>query len=179
MGKLWMIGAASALGVLLVVSVAVALLERETEFEAGTPEAKVQSFLQAMDESEYEDAYSMLTSSLQQDCGPEQIFASRLNYDNRFEDNRITLERTDTVGAVTFVTLRVTEFRSDGPFGSSESSYEQQYALEPEDGDWRFRQYPWPLYDCGAIRPPTPAHETLAPKPVPAPEPTPALTPTI
>ena len=67
MGKLWMIGAASALGVLLVVSVVVALLERETEFEAGTPEAKVQSFLQAMDESEYEDAYSMLTSSLQQD----------------------------------------------------------------------------------------------------------------
>ncbi len=178
MGKVWMIGAASALGVLLVVSVVVALTERESEFEPGTPEATVQRFLKAMGQSEYENAHGMLASDLQVDCGPEQMFTSRFAYDDRFENNRITLEETDTIGDATFVTLRITEFRSDSPFGSSESSHEQRYVLKFENGDWRFSEFPWPLNNCGPYKPALPVRELPAEKPAPAPKPTTVPTPT-
>tara|TARA_Y100000294_G_C8540649_1_gene331024 strand:+ start:161 stop:694 length:534 start_codon:yes stop_codon:yes gene_type:complete len=176
MGKVWMIGAASALGVLLLVSVVVALTERETDFEPGTPEATIQQFLKAMGQSEYESAYGMLASNLQVDCGPEQMFTARFAYDDRFENNRVTLEETHRIGESTFVTLRITEFRSDGPFGSSESSHEQRYALKSENGDWRFSEFPWPLYNCGSYKSESPVREIPVPSPTPTPTPVPTPT---
>ncbi len=175
MGKVWMIGAASALGVLLVASVIVALTERESEFESGTPQATVQRFLQAVQASEFQGAYDMLAANLQENCSPERMFGSPSSYNDRLQTNRITLEGTDTVGDATFVTLRIAEFRADGPFGSSERSHDQRYVLQLEGGDWRFVEYPWPLFNCGSFLAPPPIREV--PKPIPPSTPTPAPNP--
>ena len=165
MAKVWSIVAAVALVVLLVASVVVAVLEREEPFEAGTPEAAVQDLLRAVEEEEFETAYGLLSAELREDCSAEQVFGMPFHVRNQFDENRITLEQTNEVGGATFVTVRVSSFQRDGPFGGSENSFLQRYALRRVDDQWRFVEFPWPLFRCGPSRPVREASE--GPVPVP------------
>ena len=47
MSKIWLIGGAAALSVLLLASVAIGLTQSEDTFQAGTPEETVQRYLKA------------------------------------------------------------------------------------------------------------------------------------
>ena len=38
--------------------------------------------------------------------------------------------------------------QSSGPFDSGESSYDRRYALQQEEGEWKFTEYPWPYDYC-------------------------------
>lgn len=161
MAKTWTIVAAVALALLLVASVVVAVLEKEESFQAGTAAAAVQDFLRAVEEDEFEAAYGLLSAELREECSAEQVFGMPLRYRAQFDQNRITLEQTNEVGGATFVTVRVSSFRRDGPFGSSENLFLQRFALRQTDGEWRFVEFPWPLFRCGQPR--------LAPEPPVAP----------
>ena len=163
MAKVWTIVAAVALALLLVASVVVAVLEREEPFESGTADAAVQDLLRAVEEDELETAYGLLSTELREECSAEQVFSQPLRYRQQFEGNRITLEQTDEVGGATLVTVRISSFQRDGPFGSSENSFLQRYALRQTEGEWRFVEFPWPLFQCG--------RSELAPPPVRAREP--------
>ena len=179
MAKVWTIVAAVALVLLLVASVIVAALEREEPFEAGTAEAAVQDFLRAVEEDDFETAYALLSEELREECPAEQVFGQPFHYRRQFDENRITLEQTSEVGGSTLVTLRVSSFQRDGPFGGSENSFLQRYALRRVDDQWRFVEFPWPLFQCGAakpvVEPAGPARRPPGPSPTPAP---PASTPT-
>ena len=153
MAKVWTIVAAVALVVLLVASVVVAVLEREEPFEAGTAEATVQDFLRAVKEDEFETAYGLLSAELKEECSAEQVFSNTLRNRVQFDQNRITLEQTNEVGGATFVTIRISSFRRDGPFGSSENHFLQRYALRQTEAQWRFVEFPWPLFECGPFKP--------------------------
>ena len=149
MAKVWTIVAAVALVILLVASVVVAVLAREEPFEAGTPEAAVQDLLRAVEDDEFETAYGLLSAELRAECSAEQVFGQPFHIRNQFVENRITLEQTNEVGGATFVTVRVSSFQRDGPFGSSENSFLQRYALRQAGDQWQFVEFPWPLFRCG------------------------------
>jgi len=179
MAKVWTIVAAVALVLLLVASVIVAALESEEPFEAGTPEAAVQDFLRAVEEDELETAYGLLSAELREECSAEQVFSVSFGYRHQFDQNRITLEQTSEVGGSTLVTVRVASFQRDGPFGGSENSFLQRYALRRMDDQWQFVDFPWPLFQCGppkrVVEPAEPVRRPPEPSPTPAP---PASTPT-
>ena len=146
MTKWWLIGAAAFLGVLLVVSIVLALTSRETEFTPGTPERAVQDLLRAAEDNDIEAAHAMLSEDLREKCALRN-FADR---SDRFDDEdiRAALRDTTTIDEITFVNVRVTRFHRGGPFGSSESSNNRRYSLQQEDGQWKFTEYPWPYNWC-------------------------------
>ena len=176
MSKAWLIGGGVFLGVLFVASVIVALLESEEPLPEGTPEAAVQSFLTATEDENLELAYSFLSKGLQEDCAVEKFVGGDVRAVDRLRDDRVTLESTATVKDTVFVTVRVTRFHGSGPFGASESSFEQRFALRQEgDGQWRFTEYPWPFFRCGpfSIERPGSVPPRLDPTPIREPRPTP------
>jgi len=151
----WLIGGAAFLLLLLVVAVVVALVEKEKSFDDGTPEATVQRFLSAVEDEEFQLAYGFLSQELSEDCTFDQFFsrtggpgAGLLRYE------RISLKQTKIQGERAFVTVRITNFRGSGPFGTSESSHEQTFILSRQDDGWRFSLYPWPFFQCGPYKPP-------------------------
>ncbi len=118
MAKGWLIGGGAFLVVLLVVSIIVALLEREEPLTAGTPEAAVQQFLQAMESEDLSVSFSMLSRALQDECGLEE-FGGR-NFSSRNKFGRITLEDSRIIEDTAFVTVRISQFNRNGPFSTSE-----------------------------------------------------------
>ena len=180
MTKLWLIGAGVFLGALLIAAVVVALLEQEDTLTEGSPEAAVQSFLLSLENEDFGAAYDFLSAELKDECKIDDLFGSTMRSDGRLESNRITLDKTTFVNGTAVVTVRLTQFRGSGPFGSSESSYQQRYSLVQEENEWKFKEYPWPLFRCGPFRPvpAVPPLPEIRPEPVPAPTAEPAPTPT-
>ena len=148
MTKWWLIGAAAFLAVLLIASIFLALTSRETEFTPGTPERAVQDLLRAAENDDIEAAYGMLSAELQEKCELKNyVDGGRYRFDDD-RDIRATLRETKVVDDITFVNVRVTRFYGGGPFDSGESSYNQQFALKQEGGEWKFTEYPWPYDYC-------------------------------
>lgn len=166
MSKLWLIGGAAFLGILLIASIIVALTIDEDILQEGTPEAVVQGFLKAVDTEDFLTAHSFLSEDLKQECPVERFFGDPHPRNNQLKDARITFEDTKMVNETAFVTVRISRFQGRGGLlGPSESSYEQQYTLRQQDGEWQFSQrYPWPFSRC-PIRP-------IQPRIEPTPEPT-------
>lgn len=165
MSRVWLIGGAVFLGILLVASVIVALTNDEDTLQEGTPEAVVQGFLKAVDAEEFLTAHSYLAEDLKQDCPAEKLFGDSFPRDNEIKNARITLEKTTMLNDSALVTVRISRFRGSGPFGASESSFEQQYTLSQQDGEWRFSQFPWPFFRCGPFLR-SPLAPKIAPEPV-------------
>ena len=171
MTKGWLIGGVAFLVLLLVVAVVVAIVEEEESFGDGTPEATVQGFLKAVQDEEFQLAHGFLSQELSEDCTFDQFFsraggpgAGSLRYE------RISLKQTKFQGDRAFVTVRITNFRGSGPFGTSESSHEQTFILSRQDDTWLFSLYPWPFFQCGPYRPPV---ERIPIERPPVPEPAP------
>ena len=164
MSKLWLIGGAAFLGILLIASIIVALTIDEDTLQEGTPEAVVQGFLKAVDTEDFLAAHSYLAEDLKQDCPVEEFFGDSFPRSHQLKDARITFEKTTMVNETAFVTVRISRFQGRGGLlGPSESSYEQQYTLRQQDGEWQFSEHPWPFFRC-SIRP--------EPRIAPTPEPT-------
>ena len=177
MTKIWLIGAGVVLGGLLIAAVAVALLEKEDFLPEGTPEAAVQNFLLSLEGEDYDASYDFLSAELKQDCKIDDLFGANRISSDRLLNVVITMDDTTFVADTAFVTFRLTQTRGRWPFDSPNSSYTQQFSLQQEEGDWKFTKYPWPLFQCGPIKP---VQEFRAPAPVERSEPAtvPKTTPT-
>ena len=175
MSKGWLIGGALFLLALLIASVVVAILEKEEPLPEGTPEATVQHFVEAVEDDDLQAVYDALSTDLQEECPIEEFFGGAPPGELRLRGDRIILEGTRTLDSSAFVTVRITEFHGSGPFGASESSFEQRFSLRKEEGRWRFADYPWPFFRCGPFKPfPEPRREALPPERI---EPEPTRTP--
>ena len=150
MGKGWLIGGAVVLGALLVASIVVALMEDTELLPEGTASATVQRFFMAVEHEDFELAHAFLTEDLKAECPVDEFFGGTIR---SMRDNRITLVGTRTAAETVFVTVQITELHRAGPFGSSESSYEQRYSLRQEGRLWQFTEYPWPFFQCGPFKP--------------------------
>lgn len=171
MARWWLIGGGAALGALLIASIALALTNRPTEFAPGTPEAAVQALLHAANVDEFETAYGMLAQSLREEC-PLRHFAEMnsmygYGYGGGVPDIEARLHSSRIVGEDAFVVVDVTEYYGTGIYGSGESSRNERYSLQRENGDWKFTNYPWPYSYCDRWELPG----------VPSPTPTPTSTP--
>ena len=149
MTRWWLIGAAVFLAVLLIASITLALLSKETEFAPGTPEHAVQTLLRAAENEDIETAYGMLSNNLQKKCELKN-FADGGGYGYRGDDRdiRATLRDTKIVDDITFVNVEVTRFYGSGPFDTGESSYDVRFEMQQEDDEWKFTDYPWPYDYC-------------------------------
>ena len=150
MKNYWLIAGGAILGLLLIASVVVAVLQNEAEFAPGSPEAAVQTYLRALDEDDFQAVHDALSPELQEQCSIEDMFGGRYVSQRRsaLEDKRITLEGARTLDETTFVTVRIVELYSDGLFGPSGFDYDETFTLEQFDGHWRFSENPWPRFDC-------------------------------
>ena len=175
MSRNWLIGGGLFLAALLVASVVVALLEDEESFAEGSVEETVQVYLRAVEDDDFETAHGLLSSELKDECPIDEFAGGNIPTRSDLGDDRVTLEKTTTVKETVFVTVRVTQLRGRGPFGTSESSFEQRFSLRQQEGDWRFTEYPWPFFRCGpfkpepAPRPPAPAASPLPVEPTQTP----------
>ena len=174
MTKLWLIGAGVLLGALLIAAVTVALLEQEDTLTEGSPEAAVQSFLLSLENDDFGAAYDHLSAELKEECQIDDLFGRSRGFGKQ-QDDRITLEGTTIEDETAFVTVRRTQFRGGGPFGTSESSHEERFIMIREEGSWKFKTSPPLMYGCGPVKPvPVPPEPVPPPTAEPAPKPTPS-----
>lgn len=173
MSKFWLMGAGALLGVLVIVSIVIALVEKEAVLEAGTAEARVQEFLRTFEDEDYASAHAMMSDTLQAECPIEDFVARDRFQRNQLRDSRITLQDTQVFDGTTNVNVSITSFYANEPFGTSESSYVQTYQLRQDaEGEWRFiNQYPYPVFNCPYFG------NDLREPDFPKPEPTPTATP--
>ena len=165
MQNIWLIGGATFVGVLLVASIVVALVQKEETFSEGTPERAVQLFLEAAKDESFQAAYDMLSDDLKESCAFDEYVEQLVGLDARLRDTRLTVKETKDLGEdKVIVVVRVTRISSDGPFRTSEDDRTQRYTLGLEQGKWRFTQYPWPANSCSR-----PSIEPVRPPPRPNP----------
>ncbi len=155
MNNYWLIGGGAVLGILIIASVVVAVLQKEAEFAPGSPEAAVQAYLRALDEDDFQGVHDALSPEIQDRCSIEDMFNGRFPGHRRsgLEDKRITLDGARTLDETTFVTIRISELRGDGLFGPSEFDYDATFALKQFDGHWKFSENPWPRFECARPEP--------------------------
>ena len=151
MDRYWIIGGGVLLSVLLIGSIVISLSNDEEVFDSGTPEYAVQQYLRSMGQGDFETAHASLSPDLQSECSVEDLFKQVSGgRRDQLDDNRITLGPVQLVGETTSVTVKVNEFRGGGLFGSSEWSYERRFFLRQIDDEWKFTDFPWPLFRCSA-----------------------------
>ena len=149
MNNYWLIGGGAVLGILIVASVVVAVLQKEAEFAPGSPEATVQDYLRALEEDDFQTVRDTFSPELQSRCGIEDMFRGYRSVGwRRLHESQITLEGSRTLEATTFVIVRIARLRGGDLFGPSEYAFEETFALRQFDGLWRFSENPWPHFDC-------------------------------
>ena len=178
----WLGGVAAVVVGLIVVSVLVAALGANKEpvlLPEDQPEGVVQRYLLAVDANETEKAFGYVSPKLKDYCTVQQ-FRDSTQY-TREQDMRISLSRTEVVGGVTFVDVRVTQthVNAEIPFTPRESSFTQRFSLQQVDGAWKFIDPPWPMSWCPGLDPRVPGKPfPVGPAATPAVPVTPPLAPT-
>ena len=110
----------------------------------GTPEATVQSYLQALNDGRSEDAAALFASK--SSCTVEDIDRAYID-----KNAQVSLDKTvmtNSTSAIVYVSIQ----RNDAPLIADPYTESQDYRLTKEDGIWKLSGIPWPLYDCGVIR---------------------------
>ena len=112
------------------------------ELNPSSPEATVQTFLEAVFDDRNDEAAALLVSDSK--CQVEDLDRSYVP-----ESRRVTLTRSEITSGVARVKVSV-EISNGDPFNSffKES---HTYRLQSAGGKWRIEGIPWPLYDCGNL----------------------------
>ena len=148
MAKSWLIGGGIFVGILLVASIVLVMFRVEATFPAGSPERAVQDYLVAVEKNDLEQAYNLLGPEMREACTIEN-FASNSQFGrDEIQTSRIVFEDKTNVNDTVIVTVRVSRVQSEGPFGVSDYSHSEDFALQQKDGEWRFTRAPWPYFGC-------------------------------
>lgn len=136
----------AVVGVALIVGAVAGALREPAALEAGTPEAAVQAYLQAVIAGEYEQATQYLSAEAAERCDAAEL--RRADVPERLT---ATLEEVRPAGDGQEVLVH---FRAGPPppqLGGSGYSYTERFLLVDEGGSWRLSDAPWPFY-CTASR---------------------------
>ena len=154
MSSRWLAGMALVILVLIVVSVVVALVNRQREvdpFSLGTPEATAQKYLLALEEEDLRNAYEYLSPALQERCDFQHFWDTSREermVGDTYEDMRLTLEGTQPINGSVEVRVEIEKFQVSAPIEFKGYSHTQRFTLEQLGGTWRFVEPPWPMYRC-------------------------------
>lgn len=134
-------GAVVAMAALLtIVLVAV---RGPTTFDEGTPEATLQSFLNAALDDDEPAMLALLTEGSRQRCEEE---LERWTYGRSwYNDNvRAGLDEIEIDGEAAEATVVLRRSDSNDPFDSSTWSSDESFKLERSEGDWLIARASWP-----------------------------------
>lgn len=114
-----------------------------TQFESGSPEATVQSYLQAMVDRDNDRALSYFASDTKCDSSDldRQYVSPDLTVD--LMDSKVTADRAQ-------VKIRI-RYSNDDLFGGW--SEDHTIGLSRIAGTWKITGIPWPLYECDGVKP--------------------------
>ncbi|MET0933046.1 MAG: hypothetical protein ABWX56_04995 [Mycetocola sp.] len=129
----------SVIAVLVIVSLIVVFTRGDAELlDESTPEGVVQRYSMAVIDGDDDAAVDYLTSAARDQCG---------TIDNTVSDDvRVTLISTNLRDESADVTVQVSTHEG-GAFGS-EYSYEEDFRLVRDRGDWLIESAPWSLTVC-------------------------------
>lgn len=147
----WLVIVAVATVALIAVSLGVALIgDSEADLAPSSPEGTVQAYLRSVADRDATAALAFYSDELASRCEVSQIRDSL-----RFgpDDFRATLGDVTRRGDDTEVVVRLTQMYGYGPFGRSESTFEQIFVLQETSEGWRFVEAPWPSW-CPEPLPP-------------------------
>src|SRR5690606_71455 len=116
---------------------------REVDLDASTPEGTVQAYLRAVADGDATTAYAFYAPDLQQECDISYLRDS-LRYGA--DDFRASLGEVTERGDTVEVTLAITQIYGSGPFGRSESTFDQVFILQDTAEGWRLVEAPWPSW---------------------------------
>lgn len=137
----WLWGVTGA--ALIVVLVVVALSRDPVQFDPDTPEATVQTYLQAISDADYALALEMIDPQDVEDCTPVDL--ARSSPDEPFTAH---LGESREGGADTAViTVRI-RFGADAPLDTP-SEFTETFTLAQRDGMWLMTGEPWPYFSFG------------------------------
>lgn len=145
MSKVWLVGVAAFVALLVVVGLVVALVTTRDEelLPADSPEGVVQRFLRALEADEYVTARGYLDAATQRRCSLDELVKYASYRD--FRDSQVTLRNTERFDSRAIITAEVTVFDPNPPFDTSEYSYRQTFELLLVGGEWRISG---PEYGC-------------------------------
>lgn len=130
-----------AVAVLAIVTGVVVAGRDAPQLDPGSPEAAVQSYLEAVLDGDFTAAAGLLAPS--SECDASDVAQAYVP-----ESARIVLTDTTVDGDRAVVTLDVTEGADGGPFGGEGFSRDERVTLERDAGDWKVAGSTWLLYLC-------------------------------
>ena len=144
----------AALAVLIAVSVLIVILTAGRAasvqtYPADTPEGTIQRYVQALEDQDYDTAYSYFSSEVQSDL-TEREFTDHTSVFAPFpgfapSERRVSVDRVEERDDRTTIHLSIEEYfdAGFGFFAPGELAYQRPIRLTQEDGAWKIHQ---PLY---------------------------------
>ena len=132
--------AAVAVGLVVITLLIAALAGRQppASFPEGSPEARVQAYMVALERGDTAASYAMMSEAFRREVTAVE-FADR---DAWFpEDAEIVVRNREEQGDRAFLTL-VVRTGGRGLFGGEAYEYEERVTLIREAGEWRFERQP-------------------------------------
>jgi alkylation response protein AidB-like acyl-CoA dehydrogenase len=133
---------AIAVGALLLLAVVAALVSVQrppVQFDAGTPEATVQTYVEAILDGDVEAAAGLLDP--ESGCTVEDLERSEFQ-----EPARVVVSNSSAQDETARVMVDLVY--SDGPFAGQEYASNETFRLVRADGSWLITGEPWPAYYC-------------------------------
>ncbi len=106
------------------------------EYDAGTPEATVQKYVQAVLDEDFDSADSLLTAAAVKQC-KDSYFQSQDVQRVRISDSRTSSDEAT-------IEVDITQQNRDDPF-AGEYSVTDRFLLERDGADWKISSVPWIL----------------------------------
>lgn len=162
----WLAGAAVIVGLLIVFSIVMAVLNRDREpdlLPAGSPGRAVQDYILAVQREDPQAAHALLSEEAREQCDTSAIYGGHFSLPRDSFSIRLvdTQEGDDTA----VVEIEITEIDAPGEIpllGGSVDSYDTTYRLVREQGGWRLGDSGWPGWSCPRRTDPTPPATTTA-----------------
>ncbi len=142
----WLTGTVALVVAVAVIGVVVASVREPPDLPAGSPEGVVQRYLRAVADADPNSAYDTYTPELRERCERHQ--PERLP----LPDERMAFEAelldTRRVDDTVQVSVRITEFSGEPPFGGGGYDHTEVFVVERGDGSWGIAGAVWPYGLC-------------------------------
>lgn len=132
----------------LVVGAVFAAARGGETYPAGSPEAVVQEYFQALIDSRPDEAAALFTDELKDNCPPGTVGRNRDVTVTRVILDNVTRTTTSGGAEQAVVRVRVSERWGDPLFSADESTFTEVITLTDEGHGWWISEPPWPYFEC-------------------------------
>jgi hypothetical protein len=138
---------------LIVIALVVTLMQPEPTYQAeDTPEGVVHNYLLALQQEEYERAYSYLSSTIKGYPGSTEKFIEHIA-DNKWRfrldtENTLSVESIKIINNVATVKVLESSFNGGDLFNSGQNTIDFEMELHLEAGEWKIVSSPYYFAWC-------------------------------